>query len=237
MSDKPLPFTSRFNPKARLEGRLIGHEQQPLLIIDDVLLNPEAMLDLAAAQTFQAPEASAYPGLNAEAPADYGRALTEALRPLLHKGFGLPLKGALRFSSFMGLTTLPASEMRPMQRIPHFDSPDPHRLAVIHYFCDAHFGGTGFFRHQATGFETVSAERVAAFDRHAAAELRQGLPEGYTGPQTPYFEPIHAVDAAFNRLIVYRNNCLHSALLGGADLSHDPIRGRLTVNLFISPEP
>jgi len=229
-------FTPRFNAHARISARRIGREQQPLLIIDDVLQNPQEMVAAAALANFTRPENSAYPGLNAPAPQAYARALTEALRPLLHQGFGLPLKGTLTFFSFMGLTTLRPDEMQPLQRIPHFDSPDPYRLAVVHYFCDPAFGGTGFFRHQATGFETVTADRVAEFDRQAAAELRRGVPEIYTGLQTPYFAPLDRVDAAFNRLIVYRNNCFHAALLGGAPLSDDPQQGRLTVNSFISAQ-
>lgn len=236
MTTEPISFTPRFNSAARISARRIGREQQPLLIIDDVLENPQDMVAFAASVPFEAPDRSAYPGLNATAPVHYGQALAEALRPLMHQGFGLPLKGTLRFFSFMGLTTLRPEGMQPIQRIPHFDSPDPYRLAVVHYFCAPAFGGTGFFRHQATGFETVTADRVALFDQHAGREVRQGVPEVYTGLKTPYYEPLDKVDAAFNRLVVYRNNCFHAALLGGAPLSDDPRKGRLTVNSFISAE-
>ncbi|MFT4089765.1 MAG: DUF6445 family protein [Asticcacaulis sp.] len=236
MTMEPNSFVPRFNASARISARRIGREQQPLLIIDNVLQNPQDMVDLAGLASFSKPQNSAYPGLNAEAPPAYARALAEALRPLMSQGFGLLPKGTLRFFSFMGLTTMGASEMRPIQRIPHFDSTDPYRLAVVHYFCDPAFGGTGFFRHQSTGFETVTADRVAMFDRQMSEELKQGVPEVYTGLKTPYFEPLDKVDAAFNRLIVYRNNCFHAALLGGATLSDDPRKGRLTVNSFISAE-
>lgn len=138
------PFVIEFNPEARLEGRHIGSERQPLLIIDNVLKNPEAIRTLASHTHFEPPKNSAYPGVNAAMPVAYGQAITEALRPIMHKGFGLPLTGTLQFHSFMALATLPASALKPYQRIPHFDSPDPHRLAVVHYLCGPSFGGTAF---------------------------------------------------------------------------------------------
>ncbi|GGZ27462.1 DUF6445 family protein [Asticcacaulis endophyticus] len=228
-------FTPEFNPAARLEARHIGRERQPLLIIDNVLKNPQGVLALATQTPFIRPDNSAYPGLNAPMPVAYGQALAMALQPILHQGFGLPKSAPLQFHSFLALATLAASELKPYQRIPHFDSTDPFRLAVVHYFCDGPHGGTGFFRQRATGFETVSPSQMSQFDQHAADDLRRGLPDHYTSAQTPSYEMIAAVDAAFDRLIVYRNNCLHSALLGGSPLTDDPRTGRLTVNTFISP--
>jgi hypothetical protein len=40
-------------------------------------------------------------------------------------------------------------------------------------------------------------------------------------------------DRVFNRLILYRNHVLHSALLGAEPGSADPDEGRLTANGFI----
>lgn len=230
-----LDFIPEFNPVARLEARHIGHERQPLLIIDNVLKNSHDVLALATHSPFTKPGNSAYPGLNALMPVAYGQALAMALQPLLHQGFGLPKSGPLQFHSFMALATLSASELKPYQRIPHFDSTDPFRLAVVHYFCAPPHGGTGFFRQRATGFETVSQSQLSLFDHHAAEDIRRGVPDHYTSSQTPAYEMIAAVEAKFDRLIVYRNNCLHSALLEGSPLTDDPRTGRLTVNSFISP--
>jgi hypothetical protein len=47
------------------------------------------------------------------------------------------------------------------------------------------------------------------------------------------FERIHRVDAAFNRLLIYKGNTLHSGDIGERTvLSEDPRRGRLTINGF-----
>ena len=50
---------------------------------------------------------------------------------------------------------------------------------------------------------------------------------------TRYFERIHAVEAARDRLIIYRGNALHSGdITSRTVLSEDPRRGRLTINGF-----
>lgn len=230
-------FVPRFNPRPVIRGMKVGREQQPVVIIDNVLENPEDMVDLACRSEFTPPKGSAYPGLNAPAPKSYTQGLAPLLSDFARSGFGVPAQARLSAISFMALATTPADELSPLQRIPHFDSPDPHRLAVVHYFCGPEHGGTVFFRHRSTGFETVTTDQVSEFDLRASAELRLGLPRAYTGPQTPYYEPVAQVEAVFNRLIMYRSNGFHSALLNGATLSSDPRTGRLTVNSFISVIP
>ena len=61
-------FLPRFNPAARIEAVPLHPQHLPgqlCLVVDDLLLNPEALVELAVVWRahFQDPHASAYPGL------------------------------------------------------------------------------------------------------------------------------------------------------------------------------
>lgn len=234
---RPSQGQSRYNPRmfnssAQLQSGYIGSEKQPLLIIDKVFAEPDVFVREAAGATFSAPAGSAYPGLNATLPNGLGVALAEALRPLLGQGFGMDVTGALTITGFLALATTPAEDLTALQRIPHFDSADPQRVAIVLYLCQAGFGGTAFFRHRATGFETIDKGRVKTFAAHAKYEV-ENVPAAYTDAMTPYYEQTAQVNADYNRLVAYRNNIFHAAVLGQGQLSPDPRTGRLTANLFI----
>jgi hypothetical protein len=221
-----------FNPSARLRSGYMGAEQQPLLVIDDVLSDPDGLVRAAEHEVFSAPAGSAYPGLNAPLPGGLAVALAEALRPVLRQGFGLGVRDALAVTGFLALATTPSAALTPLQRIPHFDSTDPFRVAIVLYLCSSAFGGTAFYRHRATGFESIGRNRVRLFADHAKREVEQ-VPAAYTDATTPYYEQVGQVDAAFNRLVAYRNNVFHAAVLGKGILSPDPRQGRPTANFFI----
>ena len=53
------------------------------------------------------------------------------------------------------LVSTPAQELAPPQRIPHVDSLAKSGLATIHYLFKANLGGTAFYRHRRTGFESI----------------------------------------------------------------------------------
>jgi hypothetical protein len=239
MDSPPLPDFS-FNAAARIQGRYIGFERQPLLIIDDVLQHPEQMTQYAAAHGgFAAPlTGSYYPGLNGALPEGYGAALIGALRPLLEKGFGVPRNAVLTYEGFFGLTTYAPEQLEPLQCIPHFDSSDPHRLAIVHYLCGAPYKGTAFFRHLPSGYESIGHARFDLYRRRVEAELAAESPvRAYVDETTPRYKQIDYVEAAFNRLAVYRTTSLHAAVMAGGELSADPAVGRLTANSFIQVAP
>ena len=212
--------------------RKVGAEQQPLLIVDDVLADPAAMVDAARAADFYRPPHTNYPGLNANLPEAYYRTLVTALRGPIDAAFGVKASAVLKFFGFFALATTPAERTTPMQMIPHLDGPDPNRLAMVHYFCPEGFGGTGFFRHGATGFESVDATRTDAYAAALEAELAQQR-TSFAGADTPGYDLIDQVEPVFNRLILYRGHVLHAGLLGQGGGSADPAMGRLTANGFI----
>lgn len=219
-------------PNISVRLRKIGVEQQPLLIVDDVLADPQAMIDAARAADFYRPPHTNYPGLNANLPEAYYRTVVTALRGPIEAAFGVKASAVLKFFGFFALATAPVDKASAVQRLPHLDGPDPSRLAMIHYFCQGDFGGTGFFRHEATGFESVDDSRTAAYAAALEAELAQDRP-AFAGPDTPGYALIYQAEALFNRLIVYRGHVLHAGLLGQGGGPADPATGRLTANGFI----
>jgi hypothetical protein len=223
------------NPNARMEMRRIGREGHPLLIIDDVLTDPDALIEMAKTAHFEQPSHTRYPGLNAPLPESYGNGILNAVNPLLARGFGMPADLPKAMFGFFALATLRPDELEPIQKVPHHDSPNPFRIAMVHYLCRDHAGGTAFFRHKATGFEGITAQQRPDYVRHAAAELEAAGDSltHHVNNETPNYEQIDFAELKFNRLIIYRSHVLHSGLLEGTTLSKDPSVGRLTANSFI----
>lgn len=219
-------------PDAGLRRTTIGVERAPLIVIDRVLADPAALVDAAAGEAF-APAygpAGGYPGIRAPAPLDYVERVVRAIDPVLRETFGLGEVRLGRAECNFSIVTLPGKALVASQRVPHVDTVDPLQFAILHYLCDAGQGGTGFYRHRATGYATLTADRIERYDRLRAGEVD---PPGYIDGDTPAFERIAEVAARFDRLIAYRSNMLHSGIVTG-DIDPDPRRGRLTANIFLS---
>lgn len=233
------PPAFALNPRVKATLRHLGRELEPLLILDGVMQRPEALIDYAATQVDFRPAWTAsggFPGLRAPAPLDYVNLLVRSLSPAVEKAFGLSGVKLARAECNFSLVTLAPEALTPLQRVPHADTDDPLQFAFLHYLCDPRLGGTAFYRHRATGFETLRPERMAAFTAARDAELAAAPPaEAYIVSDSPHYERIGAADAAFDRVIVYRSRTLHSGLIApGAPLSEDPRRGRLTANIFVN---
>lgn len=209
-----------------------GRERLPVIIIDGFSQNPAALMTRAAEAVF-IDVGSRYPGVRAPAPQAYVETLIAALAPLIEQNFGASPQAELDLCAFSMVTTAPA-KLRAIQRIPHFDGPDADRIAFLHYLCAPFQGGTSFYRHRATGLECVTASQAEAYRTAVAAELRDDSPTPhYVADDTRYFERVRSIGAAFNRLIVYKGNALHSGdITEHTVLSEDPRLGRLTINGF-----
>ncbi|RYD20590.1 MAG: hypothetical protein EOP89_14165 [Lysobacteraceae bacterium] len=216
---------------------VIGSEQEPLLQIDGMLADPERLLQsadrIAFAPAFSA--AGGYPGLRAAAPRAYVEHMVQTLTGPIARAFGLgkirPTKADCAFS----IVTLSPDRLAPTQRAPHVDTTNGWQFAILHYLCDSSFGGTAFYHHRATGFETITPDRQPAF---LAARQQETPSDGYAEDGEPWFKRTATVDADFNRAVVYRSHLLHSGQIKNpAGLSPDPRRGRLTANIFVSYEP
>ncbi len=226
----------QINPAARVQLRHYGEDLNPLIVIDDLLLNPDDLIEYAAAGRFSTPEVTYYPGLNAALPAVYLNTILPVLRPSLARAFDLG-QTPLTTRAFFALSTKRAEDMVPLQKIPHYDLPDPRCLAMVHYLARDQAGGTGFFRHTPSGFESIDLARRESYMQQVEREL-EALGDrltDYTGPDTPNYDLLEIVEPKFNRLVIYRSNVLHCALFDGARLTDDPRTGRLTANSFFMP--
>ena len=214
---------------------ILGAEQAPLLVIDDAAPNADDLVELAAEQTFTA-QGRYYPGTRCVAPPRYQQFLLTAFRDALLDCLGVS-GGSLRLSMcHYSLVTTPAEQLAPLQRIPHVDSLSKQGLATIHYLFKTDLGGTAFYRHRQTGFESLDESRNPTYARCLQAEsLGPHAPgAGYINGDTPLFEQIAKQEGVFNRMLVYRRNVLHSGCIG-ADFVPDanPRTGRLSINSFI----
>ncbi len=220
-------------PPPAISARRIGAERQPIAIAEHFHPDPAALRRAAQAAAF-GPARRHYPGIRADLPGDYFRLIRPALQTILAGVFDHRGEIALIDASFSIVTT-PPDRLEPSQRLPHVDAVDPSRIALVHYLGLADRDGTAFYRHRATGFETIDAARSPAYLAALNAELSAEPPApGYmTGP-TALFDPIAAIDAAYNRALVYRSAILHSGTISpDAALDPDPATGRLTVTAFL----
>jgi hypothetical protein len=212
---------------------------QRIVFIDAFLEDPQALVEAACHSAFEAPaglaEHKGYPGLRAPAPAAYTQTLTELLDPLVKVNFQVPEHLGVKVGlSAFSLTTVPPEQLGPLQRAPHFDASTPHHMAALLWLCDEGHGGTGFYRHNATGLQRIAAGHLEHYldVRHAEVNHRHPPPR-YFDRSDDHFTFLGMMPARFNRLVVYPGSLLHSACIDPArSLDSDPRKGRLTVNTF-----
>ncbi|WP_269745913.1 DUF6445 family protein [Gilvimarinus polysaccharolyticus] len=231
----PKLFT---NSTARIKRRYIGRERQVVLIIDNFLNNPEWLAEQALSAAFK-PDQGLFPGHRAPAPSAYTNALEGALPPLLADAFGTRPGDISRVESSYSLVTQPPSSLKPLQRIPHFDSRHPEELASVYFLCNQsteQYGGTAFYRHRSTGFESITDVRFKPYISALDADAKQvGVPAAdYISADTEVFEKIAEIPARYNRLILYSCTSLHSGVITPEfDFSQDPANARLSINSFL----
>lgn len=211
-----------------------GLEQRPLLVLDSFWSDPDMLREDAAALRLT-PIGPHYPGVRAPVPTRLAEAMRAKVAPLLATHFGLARAPAVS-EAYYSLVTTPPEALAPIQRLPHFDGVEPRRIAVLLFLSHAAHGGTAFYRHRATGYESIDATRLDRYSTALDAGVRaHGLPApSYIAGDTPLFEQIAVQPGAFNRALVYAGNTLHCAWLPpGIPLTPDPLAGRLTLNLFL----
>lgn len=215
-------------------GRRVGNEQQPVAIVDDFHPDPETLRAFAIDAAFE-PARNYYPGIRAALPGDYFKQVQPALIRVLRGVFGHARGIGLIDASFSIVTTSPEALAVP-QRIPHVDALTPGWIALVHYLSPEGGDGTAFYRHRATGFETLDDSRSTAYRTALGAELAQAdPPPGYIADDSPLFERTSIVEARFNRAVIYRSAMLHcGAIAPDARLDPSPASGRLTVTAFLT---
>lgn len=230
------------NPDLTIDIMPLGRSREPLLKVDDFLAAPEEMTEAAARASWRDLPPGGYPGRRAGLPRDYVKAVLRRMDgPIRARLLGGAKMKLDRFDCAFSMVTQPPAALTPLQRAPHIDIASGSRVAILHYLCDARFGGTAFFRQEATGLEQVGPGDKA---RYLAARTRDlsalGPQHGYPGAAVPGYVRTAAVAARFDRLVAYRSFSLHSGIIDAPELlSADPAQGRLTVTIFADyiPDP
>lgn len=228
----------------KVEVHEFGYERNRLIVVDDFLPDAERYVEMAAAIAPFAPEAvTAYPGrrhqLTPDQPASqYVRTALETVAPAINHVFNA--RGFSIIEASFSIVTKRASELTPQQRLPHWDSPDPNYLAILHHLHHIPGTGTGFYRHRRSGFERVSDSRRKVLEEALAQDsAAYGPPEDvFFADSDPRYEKIYEASGKFNRLLVYHGSLFHSGLIPG-DFAFDPNprAGRLTGTIFVQMVP
>jgi hypothetical protein len=231
-----LPAPLALSPEPNVRAERIGHEGTAVAVVDDCLAAPEAAVALADSLGY-APIGPYYPGVRAALGPDAAAAFGAALKGIIAGALSID---AARWAGdcFFSIVTAAPANLAPIQRLPHFDGLEEARIAAVLFLASSDFGGTSFYRHRATGFETVNAARYPAYGEALKADVaRHGLPPAaYIGDGAPLFDEIATFEPVFNRLLLYRGAALHCSRIRNADaLNADPRKGRLTLNLFLQP--
>ncbi len=212
----------------------VGHERQPVIVIDGFVPDPQALIDEAAGLEY-AEIGAHYPGIRAGVPATRLQAFLPPIVGLVCSTFGCGTRLQVLEAYYSLVTTRPTA-LRPIQRLPHFDGLERGRIALLHFLSTDHSSGTAFYRHRSTGFESVDAVRYPSFSAAVTRDAAtHGVPEAaYISADTPMYEQIASFEGQFNRALIYRGHVLHCAQLPvGVSYSASPRVGRLTVNTFL----
>jgi hypothetical protein len=235
-------MTLDFRPHGAITGRTdrVGAEGSPVMVFDNFAADPQALVDYAAsAAPFPPAEQSFYPGVRAPAPMPFVQGAHAYLDGALRAVFGLGDQVAVSGGWAFSLVTQPPESLTLRQRMPHIDSTHPGNLALLLYLAPEGQGGTGFYRHRSTGYETITEARFDRYEASLKAEVAAlGEPQGYICGDSRVFERIADYEPVFNRMIVYRSRNLHAASLAPGFVGNpDPRTGRLTLNLFLHFRP
>lgn len=206
-----------------------------MVVVENFSPHPERLIAEAEHLRFET-MGEFYPGVRAPVTPAYFEGLAPVLAPVMRDVFGA--RERLGFSrALYSLATTPPAGLTLAQRIPHIDGVEEGMIAIIHYLAREPRGGTAFYRHRATGFETVDAARHRRYlDALRADFAAHGEPApAYIDGDTPIFEQVARYDAVFNRALIYRSSLLHCAVLpNDGALPADVRKGRLTVASFLS---
>ena len=229
------------NQNLKVQTETFGAERNKVIIVDNFVRDPWLLVDYAASARFLASpmlrQRKGYPGVKAAMPKPEAEALIKGIEGLINTEFSIPSTAQINPpSASLCLMTVPEMQLGPYQTIPHFDTSRQSFFAALLYLCGEEHGGTGFYRHNSTGYESISPEHSDNYLDSCFHELNnKKIRKRYFSESDEYYTKIGFVPAVYNRLVVYRGCLLHSANLTSLiSLNPDPRVGRLTANIFLN---
>jgi hypothetical protein len=226
-----------FNPNASVSSARVGKCPIAVIVADNVLLHPHQLAEFARGLTFAEDDSNLYPGIRARLPAEFSRPfhawLTKTLRctGVLEKNSYVH-----EDASFFSIVNKSRANLLPLQRIPHYDSIDPRVFAAVVYLFDRANSGTSFYRHRATGYETIGDDNKDNYKMALNRNMKTFGPPAkeYANGSNALFERTHSVDSVFNRIVIYSGNVLHAADIDGSLFTgNDNNQWRLTISSLI----
>ncbi|MFD2165995.1 DUF6445 family protein [Thalassotalea euphylliae] len=226
----------QLNPQARFSLEKVGKERIPILIMDDLFLSPQPLLSYA--KKYQEHFLSAtdyYPGRKLTVDRTIFGDVLGKLTPILKHKLELDDDLKAEHAELAVTTTLP-EKLKPIQMLPHFDSIGGKTFAFVYYCVDNSFGGTRFYRHLGTEFESMTSKRLpyyAPVIKQQAMTAKLHLSPQYNHQDNALFEVTSEVPFQQNRAIMYPSNCFHSGVISKlVAWQNDPLACRLTFNLL-----
>ena len=228
-----------FNPRPQVQIITLP-TGQACIIVDDALVNPEALVLLAVSQSAQFENApfNAYPGVQLAMTAEFSNRLGEFFT--LHIRSLLNARRTLQMHSRLAMVTLPPEQLQPRQSIPHRDSAwiEPNQsiaASVLYLFKDQTLGGTSFFAPKKSPHETSLLVHDSGTMSAEAFRQQYGIKPSYFNESNDYFDKIYTAPPKWNRMIFYDGSIFHSGAIPDAEkLSANPRLGRLTLNGFFT---
>ena len=239
----PSPFRINPNAEVRLHEIVNGRN---VAIVDDVLENPESLVDFAVRHASQFAWLPVPPGPRLEFGDDELQELQRFVRSKLIRHFPIHRTG-LMLKACLSNVTLAPEKLSYLQRLCHIDrraSPTRRIYAgLIYLFRNPDLGGTSFYRWKRPDV-IAEAERLFQDDPTAAwtyldeaSEIFREPPRYMTG-SNDIAELLTVVPARFNRLVFYDGETPHSGHITNPDLLSDDLsKGRLTLNFFANVHP
>lgn len=231
----PAYHLPRFNPFPRVESLEIG-PRQFAYVIDDVLLNPDQVVDLAALYRDRLVRArGAHPELEWWMPPEFAGRLDDFFR--LHVRRLLGGRRMLAMRCRLALHDSASRDPLPQPGSGHGidEGPTPGECSagsVLYLFRDASLGGTFFFRARRPRAEAVELAHGApvAFGRAPAGRFGLDLASIWTADSGDALDCMGQVPARWNRAVFFDASVPHRHDLPPAErLSADPRSGRLTL--------
>jgi hypothetical protein len=233
-----------FNPRPEVRTIEFGPADDPVrvVVVDDALLDPWALVDLAVRHRAAFAEAphNAYPGIELPLPDRAVQAFVQWFGD--HAQAALGLSAVQSAHARLAMVTRPPDRLSPLQRLPHRDrlGTAPGEMAaagVLYLFDDASLGGTAFYSPRVPRAELdAQFGRYASLDdHHFEHETGLGAVKCYPHAGSRLFDWLAELPPAFNRAIFYDGGRFHCSQIEQPErLSDDPARGRLTMNLFMT---